>query len=115
MTRHDDSVRLRHMLDYSREAIDMVRGRTRRDLDENRMLQLALTRLLSVIGEASSHVSIVGRARSVEIPWSDVVTTRNRILHDDFSVDCDVVWQVINHELPGLIAALERALPGHVS
>lgn len=102
------------MLDYSREAIDMVRGRTRTDLDDNRMLQLALTRLLSIIGEASTLVSTEGRARSVEIPWSDIVKTRHRILRDDFSVDRDAAWHIVNDELPGLVAALERTVPGYL-
>jgi uncharacterized protein with HEPN domain len=56
----DDSIRLRHMLDHSREAVAMVRGRTRRNIEEDRLLQLAVTRLLSIIGEASSRVSAEG-------------------------------------------------------
>jgi uncharacterized protein with HEPN domain len=44
-----------------------------------------------------------------------MVTTSDRIMRDDFSVDCGSVWQILNEELPTVIVALERALPGHVS
>ena len=57
MSRHDDTVRLRHMLDHAREATQLVAGRTRGALDQDRVLNLALTRLLEVVGEAAARVS----------------------------------------------------------
>ena len=92
----------------------MVRGRTRKDLEDDRLLQLALTRLLSIVGEASSHVAAEGRARFAQVPWRELAMTRDRIVRGDFSTDCDITWQILNEELPPLIAVLERALPGHV-
>lgn len=53
MTRHDPLVQVRHMLDHAREAADMVRGRSRADLDLDRQLNLALVRLMEVVGEAA--------------------------------------------------------------
>ncbi len=47
MTRHDDLVRLRHMLDFARKAVAHCQGRTRRDLDDDELLALALPRGLS--------------------------------------------------------------------
>ncbi len=46
MSQHDPLVALRHMLDHAREAVALVRGRSRADLDADRLLQLALTRLV---------------------------------------------------------------------
>jgi uncharacterized protein with HEPN domain len=45
----------RHMLDHAREAVAMAAGKTRRDLDTDRKLNLALVRLLEVVGEAASR------------------------------------------------------------
>lgn len=53
----DDEIRLRHMLDAARKAVSFVKGRSRRDLDSNEMLALAVTRLLEVIGEAARGLS----------------------------------------------------------
>ncbi len=53
MSRRDNLLRLRHMLDHAREAVAMAAGRTRGDLDRDRQLNLALVRLLKIIGEAA--------------------------------------------------------------
>ena len=49
MTRHDAKTSLRHMLDHSQEAIALARGNKRSDLDGNRLLNLALVRLMEII------------------------------------------------------------------
>ena len=49
MARHDTAVRLRHMLDYASEALETTHGKDRDGLDENRVLTLALTRLLDIV------------------------------------------------------------------
>ena len=66
MSRHDDRVRLRHMLDHAKEAVDMTTGRLRTDLDADRQLNLALTRLVEIIGEAASRVSQTIRSANPE-------------------------------------------------
>ena len=69
MTRHDDMVRLRHMLDYASEAVEMACGVSPDDLKRNRMLQLALVRLVEIVGEAATKVSEEGQHRYPSIPW----------------------------------------------
>jgi uncharacterized protein with HEPN domain len=44
------------MLDHAREAVALARNKTRQDLDRDRLLQLALTRLVEIVGEAASRV-----------------------------------------------------------
>jgi len=104
---------MRHMLDHAREAVAMVHGRTRRDLDTDRMLQLAITRLVEIIGEAAGRVSKEGQQRYTDIEWPAVIGTRHRIVHGYDTVDYGIVWRIVTEELPHLIAALDRALPGH--
>ena len=53
MSRREDALSLRHMLEYAQEAYEMARHKKRRDLDRDRKLNLALVRLLEVIGEAA--------------------------------------------------------------
>src|SRR2546427_5019258 len=115
MSRRDDTVPMRHMLDHAREVTAMVHGRTRRDLDTDRMFQLALTRLLEIIGEAANRVTPTGYERWPDIPWLKLIGTRNRIIHGYDTVNYDVVWEIATVEMPALVRALERALPGHQS
>lgn len=104
---------MRHMLDHAREVVAMVHGGTRRDLDTDRMLQLALTRLIGIIGDAANRVTTVGYERYPEIPWLRIIGTRNRIIHGYDAVDHDIVWGIVTVEMPALVTTLERALPGH--
>lgn len=99
------------MLDHAREARDLAQGRTRRDLDEDRQLNLSLTRLLEIVGEAASHVPSGVQARYPQVPWRDIIDFRNRLIHGYFSVDFDILWQIVQKDLPTLIEALESFSP----
>ena len=57
MTRHDDAVRLRHMRDNAREAVALGAGRSRGALDEDRLLELGLVRLVEIVGEAAARIT----------------------------------------------------------
>lgn len=107
MSRHDDVIRLRHMRDHAAEALAMVRGKQRDDLEADRMLELALVRLMEIIGEAAGRVTAETRAKLPQIPWSDVVAMRNRLIHGYDSVDHDILWDTIDQDLPLLLAAVE--------
>jgi uncharacterized protein with HEPN domain len=63
MSRHDPSVSLRHMRDHAHELTDIMRGRSRADLDTDRLLALAVVRLLEIIGEAAARVPAEERTR----------------------------------------------------
>ena len=73
MSRRDPYVRLRHMLDYAREASAMAHGRTPVDLSENRQLSLALTHLVEFIGEAATQVPGEFQAQHPEILWPKIM------------------------------------------
>jgi len=100
-------VRVHHMLDHSREAVEMTRGRTRADLDRDRLLNLALVRLVEVIGEAASRVPEEFRSRHPQVPWRQTVGMRNRLIHGYDTVNFDILWTIIQEDLPPLIEQLE--------
>jgi uncharacterized protein with HEPN domain len=110
MTQHDPLLRLRHMLDHAREAVEMVRGRERRDLDRDRMLELSLVRLVEIVGEAASRMTRADQARYPTIPWPQVTGMRHRLVHGYDTVDLQVLWDTVTDDLPPLIAALEAVL-----
>lgn len=110
MSRHDDLIRMRHMLDHAVEIVKFARDRNRSDLDRDRLLNLALVRLLEIIGEAATRVSIETRSQHPNIPWAQIAGMRNRLIHGYESVDLDVVWQIVRADLPRLITELERVL-----
>lgn len=90
MKRTNPLVPLRHMLDYAREALALSQGKSRSDLDTNRLFNLALTHLVELIGEAASRVRVEDRPRYPDIPWAQVVSMRNRLIHGYDMVDLDI-------------------------
>jgi uncharacterized protein with HEPN domain len=110
MTRRDDPTRLRHMLDHAIEAVELIRGHARRELDTDRKLNLALVRLVEIIGEAASRVTNQERTRHQGIPWDDIIGMRNRVVHGYDEVDFDILWDVVELHLPPLILELRQAL-----
>jgi uncharacterized protein with HEPN domain len=108
MSRHSGFVRLRHMLESAREAVALVNGKTRRDLDNTRLLQLGLTRLVEIIGEAAARIPKGMQDKYPAIPWADVVGMRNKLIHGYDTVDLDILWDTVTNELPALVEALEK-------
>ena len=113
MSERREAIPLLHMLDHAREAMILGRGRTRADLDNDRLLELALVRLLEIVGEAANRVPQGVRAICPDIPWPQIVALRNRLIHGYDAVDLDILWQIVVQDLPPLVTALEGILAGY--
>jgi uncharacterized protein with HEPN domain len=111
MSKRNRFVRYRHMLDHVQEAVELVQDKHRADLDRDRVLSLALVRLLEIIGEAANYIPKEEQARYPEIPWPQIVGLRNRLIHGYDSVDYDILWQIITQDLPPLIVTLQQIIP----
>ena len=98
------------MLDHALEAVAMVKGKTRVDLDKDRQLNLALVRLLEILGEAATRIPKEDQTHYSDISWSEIVSLRNRLIHGYDTVDFDILWQIINQDLPRLIESLRTVL-----
>lgn len=75
-----------------------------------RLLELATTRLVEIVGEAAAKISPENQAKYPSIPWSQIIGMRKRLIHGYDSVDLDVLWDTIEVDLPPLIAALKKIL-----
>ena len=108
--RAEDLTRVRHMIEAAESAMRFVKGRSRPDLDGDEMLRFALTRAIEILGEAASKVSPDGRAAIPEVPWSDVVGMRNRLVHAYFDVNLDILWRTVDEAIPDLLARLKAGV-----
>ncbi len=111
MSRHESRLRLSHMLTHAREAVSLSRGRSRADLDDDRLLNLALVRLLEIVGEAANRVPKEVQSFYPDIPWPQLVSLRNRLIHGYDAVDFGILWQIVTVDLPPLVVLLEQILP----
>jgi uncharacterized protein with HEPN domain len=112
MTRRDDAARMRHMLDHAAEALALAQGRTRADLDADRTFNLAMTRLLEIVGEAAARATESARDRYPQIPWAQIASLRNRLIHGYDEVDFDILWDIVQEDLPVLVVELRSIFAG---
>jgi uncharacterized protein with HEPN domain len=94
MSRHDDRVSLRQMLDHIEEAVMLAGERTRADLGTDRVFSLALLKLVEMVCEAGMRVSESVKTEYSEIPWRAIVGTRNHLIHGYDDVDYDILWNI---------------------
>lgn len=94
------------MLDHAKEAVDLIAGKNKEELRHDRVLELALIRLVEIAGEASAKVSSGTQAKYPSIPWQQVTGMRNRLMHGYDSVDLDILWDTIEVDLPPLMGNL---------
>ncbi len=105
-----DCVRLQHMLDAGREALSFVEGRSRGDLDRDRMLVLSLIAEIQIIGEAAARVSPESRQAGSSIPWGELIGMRNRLIHGYADVNLNILWDTVTLALSPPILELESLL-----
>jgi uncharacterized protein with HEPN domain len=110
MSRHDDGVSVQQMLEAARTATTFMRDKSRRDLDRDEMLSLAIVRLLEVLGEAARRISAPYRDRTPQIPWRQIIGTRDRLVHTYDEINHDILVAIVKDELPELIAELEKLI-----
>ncbi len=106
MTLPRDDDRIAHMIEACEQATEFVAGRTRTDLDHDRMLELALTKLVEIVGEAAKSVTEETRARYPDVPWSEASRARDFLAHHYFQLDLDRLWETVTESLPALLAGL---------
>lgn len=106
-----DQALLLDMLLAARDAQQFVHGMDKARFLTSDLHQSAAIRKLEVIGEAAGKVSRSAMDAVPEIPWRKITGMRHRLIHDYFDVNLELVWQVVQDELPSLIRALEPRVP----
>lgn len=100
---------LEHILDSIAAIESFVLAGTN-ILDSNRMARDATIRNFEIIGEAARNLTETTRNRCPEVPWTRIITFRNRLAHGYWGVDLSIVADVIHSDLPVLRAAVQRLI-----
>jgi uncharacterized protein with HEPN domain len=110
MSRRNPKISLQQMLHHAEEAVKLGAGKTRPDLDNDRLLNLALVRLMEIIGEAANRVPTDTQLVYPRIHWLQIIGLRNRLIHGYDEVDFDILWEIVKKDLPELIVELNKIL-----
>ena len=105
----------RACLEHIRDALDDIATYTRAGRDvffEERMRQDATLRKLEVIGQAVKNLSEQTKSQRPEIPWKQIAGMRDKVIHDYFGVNLEIVWAVVERDLPKLTLAIRALLAG---
>lgn len=100
MSKRDDN----DLLQDIRECINRIQSYTENmsydDFFDDYKTQDAVIRNIEIMGEAVKLLSETTKNKYCDVPWKSIAGTRDRLIHDYFGVNIDVVWSIINEDLP---------------
>lgn len=95
----------------ARKVIQFVQDVSFEQFIRNDEKQAAVFGALIILGEAANRVSTAGQMQHCDIPWRQIIATRNRIVHGYDDVDWQIIWDIATVELPLLLRQLRDYLP----
>lgn len=106
-----DAAYLWDMLEAAKTALDLTAGYDPEQYLRDRKLQLAIERLVEILGEAARRVSQAVREAHPEVPWRRIIGQRHVLAHEYGEIQHERMWLLITDHLPALIAALAPLVP----
>jgi len=101
---------LQDIIDHADKAMQFVQGVSFDDFGDNEEKIFAVVKTLEIIGEATRHLPKSMRDRYRAIPWKQVTGMRDRLSHEYFKVDLEVVWRTVHEDLPPLRDTVKKIL-----
>jgi len=110
-------MRKRDYRDYLKDIIDSIEdtksfteNMTFEDFAKDRKTINAVIRSIEVIGEAAKKIPKSIRDRYPSIPWKKIAGMRNKMIHEYFGVDIEILWKTIKGDVPPLKPLIQEIL-----
>ena len=98
------------MIGFSEKVLSYTGGLDQAAFIADERTYDATLRNLELVGEAATHVPEAVRDAHPEIEWREIIATRNRVAHGYLGMDDDVIWDIIQTDIPNLLPALRGLL-----
>jgi len=102
MFKRDWRLFIHEILECIKKIEKYVSGISYNDFIKEDKTKDAVVRNLEIIGEAANQIPVNIKEKYKDIPWTQIIGLRHRLIHSYFVVDYDIVWNIINKELPDL-------------
>lgn len=107
---HKDRGRLEHMLEMA-QLLEIERTKHNVDaIRSDKVLFYGLSKMVEIIGEASYMITKDFKQNHQELPWRQIEGMRHILVHGYFSISPDVLWDVIQNDIPALVPILKSYL-----
>ena len=110
MSERDIVLLLEDILDSCRKIIKYTKGMDFQSFFDDEKTVDAVVRNFEIIGEAANRIDAEFRARHQEIEWNRIRGFRNRIVHEYFGIDYEIVWSIIEEKLDNLILVISKLI-----
>jgi uncharacterized protein with HEPN domain len=105
---------IKHINDEINKILESVKGITKEKFIENELLRDASVRRIEIIGEAVKNIPDSFRRKYPKIEWQGISGIRDKLIHYYFGVDFNVVWRVIEKDIPKLKLEINSLLKKEV-
>lgn len=106
-----DSASLLDIVRAGQLILQFAQGVSREQLESDVMRQSAILYQITIMGEATKRLSREFRSQHTEVPWDDIAGMRDIIAHQYDRLDMNIVWQVIQRNIPDLLIMMVPLLP----
>jgi uncharacterized protein with HEPN domain len=89
---------------------DFIDGMTLDQFSADRKTINAVVRSLEIIGEATKKIPPEIRSRQPSLPWAEMAAMRNKLIHEYFGVDLEIVWETVKNDLLPLEGAIRTLI-----
>lgn len=108
--RKTPQVLLQHILESIEWIKKDIDNLSEKEFHQNIPIQDAVVRRIEIIGEAARNLPSDFKEANPETPWLDIADMRNKLIHEYFDVDMELVWEVIQKDLPPLEKHIKKLL-----
>jgi len=100
------------ILDSINDIENFIKGMNFNDFKNDRKTINAVIRSIEVIGEASKKIPKSIRERHPNIPWKKIAGMRDKLIHEYFGIDLEILWKVAKEEIKKLEPGIKQILSG---